>query len=546
MGVLANRRSMLLLVILFFLLASFKLYAFGKKEAAEKEIFNKEWTVALTEFDVSQLSSAGTVFGNLFQTGILNVLKDSTHRRLTDEELRYYTEREDIRIKKEALKKIEAKQQERDNLLFAGSNSYTYKTELKKKDAELAELYKEYNALHETAPVVEPLPLLILHAENQKNIYLKPPDKGAEYNFCKTQKVNVFISGSISEYHGRFVASVKIYSATERKHTWESSEIFSSEDIMQAVNDISAEIIDELSRQRPALILVRATPESSTIIIRDKLAGHGETTLLETNAGDAEITVFADGYRQRNVSVPLAENEITEVDIVLRPQERVDYSVAVKPDTKPTAKNSAPQIQDDGDNTFSVYRGALYEGQAPLRLTADKGADQHNSIIDERGRGGSTSFAADGKAVELGLVYPKPDDNIEVYRKRFYGSSGRFWVSLPLAVVMNGIAASYTGYVQRNYAPAMFDAYYVTQGLAWGSIAVTVGFFVESVVRFLLYLRAAGEAAPPVSVNQVRPLVNNAATSAATMDATPLVIEETPPPAIEESSPSLENMEPAP
>jgi hypothetical protein len=88
---------------------------------------------------------------------------------------------------------------------------------------------------------------------------------------------------------------------------------------------------------------------------------------------------------------------------------------------------------------------------------------------------------------------------VEEKRRKFYGAYGRFWIALPAAFFINGLAQTYAySYNASRGSEVMYDrainSYYVSIG-AW---VVAGAFLAETLVRMGIYVHTASEEAVPL------------------------------------------------
>jgi hypothetical protein len=88
---------------------------------------------------------------------------------------------------------------------------------------------------------------------------------------------------------------------------------------------------------------------------------------------------------------------------------------------------------------------------------------------------------------------------VEKLRRKYYGSSGRFWITLPLAVIALGAANVYKSDYARSGGTDMQAASAMASIVSYGALAATGAFLGESFVRFGLYLKAAAADTSPIA-----------------------------------------------
>jgi hypothetical protein len=202
--------------------------------------------------------------------------------------------------------------------------------------------------------------------------------------------------------------------------------------------------------------------------------------IIERPPGPVEVRVFAEDHRTVVSEVELNPGELAELYINLTPIAQAALAV------------SAP-----GVSAAAVYRGALYAGEAPLTVSIDPGRYEYVSV---EGPGGSAAMVfrgIDGSAVFA--VREPGEQQVERMRRRFYGAWGRFWVALPAAILINGIAATYTNAYNQGGDPAIYDEARNFQYIsiaAWTVFGCTVA---ETVYRVVRYLHSSSEGVTKLS-----------------------------------------------
>jgi hypothetical protein len=461
------------------------LFAGGKKEEAAKPELNKTWILCVTNFDTSGLPESRKVIGTLVTQNIVHTLLNVPfHQRLSEEET-YHQEQAWGKTISDAAKKIVTKQNELGALIFFGYPGWKYKKERVKKEKELAALQTIYEEAQTTPPVIMSKPEFKLTPGNLSGTYPAPPAAGSEYTFCTTQKADAFLSGVITDFHGRVHISIKMFTLHDKKYSYTDSIIVSPEEINLASDELAAGLIDAVSLTEPAAIIVRTNPENAQIVLNSEVIGRGQSGIIERSPGKVEITTFAENHQTRTLPLELAEGQLTEVSINLRklPLSSFDVSVSSK----------------ESDTTASVYRGALYAGKTPVTITAPEGEEEQISVESADGRAASTVIKAGTTPVVL-LPKVMPEEGaVEKLRRKYYGSSGRFWITLPLAVVALGAASAYRSDYSRKGSAEMQAASTVASIVSYGTLAAAGAFLGESIVRFGLYLKAAATDTSPIA-----------------------------------------------
>jgi hypothetical protein len=448
---------------------------YSKAKAAEEPLppINTEWVLCVTAFDVSALPLSNRIAGETMVKALVDALDPVNRRVRVSREYAYYADYARAKALAEAAKALAAKREERDLLLYQGNPSWKYRKEIKAADEAVVELEAAYQKADQIPPI-EGEPEFKLAEGNAGGSFPSPPEPGNEYRFCRDQKADAFLAGTVSEYYGRILISLKLYTLFTRSFQYEDSIVFSLEDMHTAVNELAGRLMAAVSGRAPAAITVKAAPAHAAVIIGDSFAGRGGTVIIERPPEPVELRVFAEDYRTFSGEVELYPGELTEIYINLTPIARAALTV------------SAP-----GDSSAAVYRGALYAGEAPLTLDIEEGRYEYISVEGFTGSAAMVFQGVDGDAV---FELRKPGGRqVERMRRRFYGAWGRFWVALPAAILINGIAATYTDAYNYGGDPGIYDEannFRYISIAAWTIFGCTVA---ESVYRAFRYLRSSSE-----------------------------------------------------
>jgi hypothetical protein len=455
------------------------LFAGGKAEPPT--VYHDAWGLCITAADVSGLPPSKAAVGSVAVQTITRSLAAVDRRMRLSEEEAYYRNTVWRAAERDAAKKIADKQKQRDELLFQGSKNWKYQQGLKKADAELAALREALAKTKADAPVIEGQPRFALMAENLTYTFPDPPKVDEEYYFCVQKKVDGFLTCKIAEFHGRIIVEVRLYSLFTRSYGYEDSAIFSTEDMETALLELGDRIIEHVTQSPPAGLIVTAEPDTAMIAVGDRYAGRGESELIVRNAGPVSVEVFADGYRSHTDNIELTSEVLTELSVRLPPLPIAGITVDT---TEPAA----------------LYRGALYVGETPFALSAPR--DTWLSLLAETPdkKSASTAFIVNDGAIRMKPLEPPKQDAVDKARRGFYGAWGRFWIALPLALVVNGMYSSYVGAYKLSTTRTEDDRNTAKtfQYAAGASIAVAALFGVEFAARLVYYVVVANRERTPL------------------------------------------------
>jgi len=509
-----KRGSFAAIILLLILSIGNRLDAFGKKEAeSEQKPVNPQWVLGITAIDTSALPSQ-QVMGEMVARNLANNVSKLHFRFRGEEESFYYRDLAWAKSRADTAKALQTKRNERDLLLFRGDRNWKYRKNLRTVDDAILKLEADLERINANAPVVEDKPVFML-ASGSGN-YPKPPEPGTEYQFCTSQKIDAFLSGNLSEYHGRIFLTVRMYTIHTRSFSFEESILFSLENLNEAIDEISGWLAIAVSDALPSAVLVHVSPPEAMALIDGSFAVPDEMHFR--SPGETEITVRADNFVPYSVSAELNTGELTEFFINLSP-----LSLAAFEATVPNNPGS------------KVYLGSLYVGEAPLTLELPGTSFAYISVETPQGEIGSMvyrdnslikgnaqftritedgSVGAGGSAAFTTKVPISPEEKrVDRARRGFYGAYGAFWIILPVSLLTAGIAQNY---VNANNMAAVYGMYAddydtrkkiydnavigrnVTIG-AYGVMGVALGVTFFQIFRYLYV--SGGDATPIVKHN---------------------------------------------
>jgi hypothetical protein len=467
----------------------------GKSAAAGQEPRSRDWVICVTAFDVSSFPPERRITGEIMTRQLLESLKLVEFRTRMEREYRYYEEYTAYKDQGEAAKKLAAKLNERDNLLFRGDPEWKYRNNLKTIEADIKKLGEELAKTAETVPLIDAGPAFKFADANNNDALPAPPNAGGEYRFCQAQRADAFLAGTVSEFYGRIYISVKMYTVYTRSFEYEDSIIFSTEDAASALEELAGRLVAAAAGSEPALVAIHAQPPEAVVTINGSFAGRGEISPREHPPGELEVDVFADEYETASLPLTIRSGELAELFIDLKPisQQALTVDTAGKPGSL-------------------VYRGALFAGEAPFAFTMPSNQYEYirvetpegetgAAVIAGSARGGSAPGPSAPPVFDLRTSMPPgPDEKpVDNSRKKFYGAYGRFWITLPAAFLLSGIYTSYSSAYERKPSEAMYGDtlgyYYLSTGaMALAGVALTETFY-----RLFRYLYTSNKnTAPPV------------------------------------------------
>jgi hypothetical protein len=453
--------------------------AFGgaRGEEAVEEPLNQEWILCVSALDVSALPESRRVLGSIIAADLTASLSSLDRRIRVSPEYAYYQEAAWAKNLNGAAKKIAAKREERDQLLYKGDPDWKYRRDLRTIDQALLTLEEDYRKAESSRPQVFPEPAFKLTEENGRGLFPDPPPEGGEYRFCLDRKIDAFLAGRVSEYHGRIYVVLRLYTLYTRSYHAEEGLIFSPENMGGAMEELTGRLTAVVAGTSPGALRVHVEPEDATVLINGSFASRGDLPPLERSPGKIELTILADNYAPAVLPLEIASGEMAELFINLSPLAFNSFTITLTPET----------------SGASIYRGALYAGETPLSLMLP--LNRHEYVQGETSSGETGSLIVPGggavreeRALNLAVQPPREAGTVNKYRRWFYGAWGRFWLFLPAAMLMRGIADTEINAYNYRGNPDLYDSantkYYLSTGftIAAGLSAV------ETLIHLFRYI----------------------------------------------------------
>jgi len=453
---------------------------------------NSEWVLCITAPDVSRLPLARQITGDTVSRNLVRALQGLNFRLRGEEELAYYQDYAWTNARAAAAKALSTKRAERDLLVYRGDRPWKYRKNLKTIDAAILKLEEDLAAIEAVPPVVERMPVFRLVDANKNGTFPKPPEEGDENRFCASQKADAFITSSLLEYHGRIYLDIRVYTLYTRSYSFEDSVLFSSDDLIGALDDISGRLAQVLSATAQAGIIVRASPEEAMVIIDGAFAGKGE--LLPFPPGTVGVDVHYDNHVPVSFPVELKAGELAELFINLTPMGSAAFEANVP-----------------GRPGSRVFLGGLYMGETPLSLELPRQEYVYISVETQDGevgsivyrdnniaKGGAQFSWMDGRSradFSTKLPVTAEEKRVDRARRGFYVAYGAFWVILPVSLLTAGFVSP-----QIEYPGDKYYNVYLGSHVLWGTaLAVTV----SQIIRYLFV--SGGDATPIVKVPKKEP-----------------------------------------
>jgi hypothetical protein len=282
--------------------------------------------------------------------------------------------------------------------------------------------------------------LFRLTAGNTNSVFPAPPAAGTENKFLSDQKADAFLAGSVMDFHGRYYVTMKLYAVFTRSVIYEDSIIFSAEDIGSAMDEITRKLIMTISGGSPASIIVKAEPEDALVLINRSFAARGDTGAMEYPPGKYTITASAPDHESITVETELAEGDIADIKIFLRPLEYTDIEI--------------PGTSLGG----TVYHGSLYVGEAPLTLRLPVNTLEYIEMETSDGKKGTAVFQMPelpetGYSLPMRTSIPVSEGSVDRERRAYYWAWGGTWVTgIAAWLLYYTFSGSYAAYEYRPNA----------------------------------------------------------------------------------------------
>jgi hypothetical protein len=471
------------LVLAVFFLPSL-LCAGGKTETTEKQPLNSGWVLCVTDFDISALPLSRQSVGNVFTRSLVDTFKVlGRHIRLSPE-YAYYEGYAWSQSRSSAARALAAKRDERALILYRGEPEWKYRQNIKKIDGEIAKLQEDLAKAESEMPPVNREPSFSLTQGNKDGNYPAAPQSGGEYRFCRTQNADAFLAGAIREYHGRYYVTLRLFALYTRSYIYEDDIIFSADDLAAAVEEIAGRLIAVLGGSKPAAVAVHAEPAETLVLINRNFAGRGEVETREYPPEKITVTMSADGYESETVETNLSPGELTVISANLNPLPEGGVYIGTA---------------DSGG--ASVYRGALYVGEAPLTLRLPLNQLEYISLENPAGESAKAVFTSPGRAddsfslsMNLKAPFPAGQDRVNKARRAYYWAWGGTWITGIAAWIAYGVYTSYAesirdGYYNYGIINDKFERnnqgmYYVSMGTVI-VVGLAVGYEIFQMVRYL-------------------------------------------------------------
>lgn len=471
--------------VLFLIFGLSGAHGLGKSEGSggKAKPLYREWKVFIPGMDFS----APTDTQRLTGWAVLRELRAQAesvpiHHR-GSEELEAYRAYAQNAARLEAGKTLADKRAERDALLFKGYPPWKLRQQSSQMEASIRELEQGIQRASSTVPLVEEnAEIKIIVADKQGQEYPPPPAPGKEYQYCLDHSVDALLTTAMDFYYNHYRLTVGVYSAILDTYVWREELLFSPEDRDAALGTLGKGLLGILSGKGYAQLSLHANPPTALLSVDGKSVGRGSVDSLVLNPASHTVEIQAEGY------VPFS----TTVD--LQAQEQTDLTCALSP-----LATEALQIESTEAQTI-VHGGGVYRGRTPLQLSLPVDSLTYLEGASEDGKTTSVVVAGPSKPDMRVLLKPRSPgadpQPVETERGKFYSAYGRFWIALPVAFFMGGLATTYINAVNYQGNWTLTDSAYRTYYLSIGLYALTATFLAESLYRLVRYVVVSNDRSP--------------------------------------------------
>jgi len=467
-----------------------------KQDINEKAIQNNEWILCITDFDISSLPPDKVNISDIVLKKMVDKLTMINYRARVSSEYAFYEKRAWTLERYNAARALASKMEERSQVLFRGEPNWQYRQNIARIDTDLEKLRAALYEIENNAPVINREPDFNLSRNNLNHVFPAAPLQGGENRFCATQGADAFLAGSITDFHGRYFLTLKLYTVYTQSFVWQDNMIFSHEDIEEVLDEITRKLLVVLSGGSSAVVAVKTEPEDTLVLINRSFAGRGETGILEYPPGTVLITATAPDHDSLSFETELVSGELALVNIRLNAIEYGDVNIISNKESR-------------------VYHGALYVGETPMTLRLPVNHLEYIEIettnteelfsLAPKERGTIVFQTPDytdfSQSFSLRTSVPLHKDRVDRERNGFYWALGGIWVtgiatwisyyslsSINFAVNSSG-SRNQQLYNEHNNMLRIYNASLISLG------AVSV----YGIYRFARYLYYANAGATPVA-----------------------------------------------
>lgn len=486
----SNHRQFTLCVLflLVFVFSLNPLYGLGKSEKPKQtgSVETSKVVVYICDVDTSQMPEDQKIAGLRIRSMWVQTVNKINERKRSPGELARYKEKLWQEQKDSAAKALADARTNRDMLLFKGYSQQTYKIEYAKMTAILSDLEHKYATILKQPPELMETAQLVLHKDNASGSFALGPKPEERQQFCKDRGVDFLLISSLHELFGRWILTYTMYRAVDNIDMYSNTIAFSPEELETILPHIVSSLYEGFSGSPGGALQVSAEPSSANIVLDDVFMGKGTTPVVEGPPGKVSVSISQPGYYPLNFSMDRTPNELHTARVTLTPIAKQAFDVV-----------------SSVSETYKVYIDGLYQGTTPLTIELPQG-NYTMVIVNESGDHETQSVplilqTKEGVVhVSDQLLRSQNEKPVEGARRKFYGAFGRFWIALPVAYMLNGVANTYINalyYSENQDLVEPATKWYYSAQAAW---VITGVFLIESVYRLGSYLYTANRESSPV------------------------------------------------
>jgi hypothetical protein len=493
-------------------LAGAPAFSLGAKDETEPEIQDPLWTLTIAAFDASALSSAHSGMVDIIMRRLVENINQLRYRVRVSQEYSYYESLARSRDLSSAAQALVNKRNDRDQFLYAGDPEWKYRKNIKIIDKEIKILEENYRKALAAETIIEQEPAFTLAQQNLEGLFPQAPKEGQEHKFCKAQRSDAFITGTMSEYYGRIFITLRLYVLYVNSYVYQDSIIFSPEDAEESIAAFASGINAAIAGAPPAGLKISVRPPEALILLDQRYAGRGEVAIADHPPGNVILEVFADNYTSVSTELELKGGELTEVTADLRPLELSPVIIRVP-----------------GKDGSSVYQGSQYVGETPVSLDLPRNHLEYIYVQSPDGEEAEAVFLTpspdalppairaprrpeffagifrpknrlEGNELSLHTAPPyNPEEKrVDKARRLYYWAWGGTWVSAIAAWMVNGYANSVINSYNLNPTPTreMYESALLYQKLNYVGIGLVSAAVLFEAIQIGRYIYIAGKDAP--------------------------------------------------
>lgn len=477
----SRHRLLTLCLIFFFIFSLTSLFGLGKSEETKQveSVEKPELIVYICDVDISQMPEEQKIVGLRIRSVFVQTLKHINERKRSAIEVARYKEKIWQEQKNTAAKALAEARNNRDMLLFKGYSQQKYKIEYDKMTTIISDLEKKYINTLKQPPKIAETARLVLHKDTAGGIFASGPQSAERQQFCKDRGIDFLLISSLHELFGRWVLSYNIYRSIDNIDIYSDAIAFLPEELETILPNMVSALYEGFSGSPTGAVKVSVEPSSATIALDDVCMGKGITSVIEGPPGTVSVSISHPGYYPLNFSMDRTPNELHTAEVSLTPIAVHAFDIV----------SSVPEIYD-------IYIDGLYQGKTPLTIEMPQG--NYSMLIVKKSGDQETQSVPLILQTKDGIVHvsdtllqSQSERPVEGARRKFYNAFGRFWIALPVAYVLNGVANTYINAIYYSENQDLVDPatkWYYSAQAAW---LITGVFLIESVYRLGCYLYSA-------------------------------------------------------